>query len=1042
MLKSSTALNSGASFARISFGRTTVAGAIVLASLALAPSASAQNECGIPDSDTVTCSPDDNPYANGITYLTADELTIILEDGVVVDTSAGFNSGLLLLGGDEELTVNGATNTSITAGQFGFAVLAATNAGDLTLNLDQVSGILSGINASSASGTVTVNANDVTTSGDRATGISASGNSGDVFIDVGTVTTTGANSGGIVANTAGDITINFDSVTSTGTGVSATGGSNSVVSVNGGDVTTSGDNAAGILARGNFAIGSTGSINVAADNVSTEGTAADGINVESRFSTATVDAGTVNTTGDNARGIVAIGGAEANIAFDSVTTSGNGATGILVPSGSLFVRPTAIADISGGNVSTNGDDAIGIAVAAGTTATVDVDMISTTGNGSTGLSVAPGTGGLFGTADTPSATLLVGSVSTTGDNAAGIDASVTDDLFVTVGSVSTSGDTSSALLATTTGGNVTATVDGAVLATGANSDGLVVNSGGNATVNIGNGGSFAVSQGDSIVMNSAGVSTLNNAGMIGNNAGGLAVLATGGPITINNSGTLSSDIVLTSGADRINNSGTFLVGVNPDFGTGADVFNNSGLIRVGSGAAVMASPTFTGLESLTNSGTIDLRDGGAGDTLTLPGTYAGANGTLGLDVLLDGTTNLSDELIIGGLASGTTTVELNRLGDSAPLFNPGTILVRAATGSEADAFDLAGGSLDAGFVRYEVQYDPANGTYALTGAPSDAAFRTLNYAEGVRSIWLKSADVISAQLRARRDTLWAQGDSTPSGRLWMQMHGSVEQRESQRDFNAFGQSRNVDIGYEQDYFGGQLGLDIAGGSGERGGFAAGITAGYINSSLNFAGSTDRMRFDVVNGGAYASYSAGNFFVNALGKYDYYWADAQAGNLGFQQDFNGGVYGARGEAGFRFGSDSFFVEPAASISYVKNDLDDLTPAGTTVSFDDDDGLRGRAGARIGGQFDVGASKMAVYAGANYVHEFKGQDNVTFTSGGQTLSFANDRLRDYGEATLGLTIAQSEAVSGFIEGNYIRSFNKDAGNLGIEGAGGRAGIRVKF
>ncbi len=1008
----------------------------MLASLALAPTASAQNECGNPDSGTVTCSPDDNPYASGITYVPADELTIILEDGVVVDTSAGFNNGLLLLGGDEALTVNGATNTSITAGQFGVAVLAATNAGDLTLNLDQVTGILAGIDASSVSAAITVNANNVTTSGDLATGISATGGSGNVSIDAGTVTTIGANSGGILAATDGDITLDFDSVTSTGIGVSAAGGSDSIVSVNGGDVTTSGDNATGILARGNFAIGSTGSVDVTADNVSTEGTAADGISVESRFSTATVDAGTVITTGDDARGIVAIGGTEANIAFDSVTTSGNGATGIIVPAGSLLVSPTASADISGGTVSTSGDDAIGISVAAGTAATVDVDAISTTGNGSTGLSIPAGT------ADTPSATLLVGAVSTSGDNAAGIDATVIDDLFVTVGSVSTSGDTSSAILATTTAGNVTATVNDAVLATGTNSDGLVVNSGADATVNIGNGGSFAVSQGNSIVMNSAGVSTLNNAGTIGNNAGGLALLATGGPITINNSGSLSSDIVLTSGADRINNSGTFEVGVNPDFGAGVDLFNNMGLIRVGNGPAVMASPTFTGLESLINSGTIDLRDGGAGDTLTLPGTYVGANGTLGLDVLLNGTTSLSDQLIIGGLASGTTTVALNQLGDSPPLFNPGTILVRAATGSDANAFDLAGGSLDAGFVRYEVQYDPANGTFALTGAPSDAAFRTLNYAEGVRSIWLKSADAISAQLRARRDTLWAQGGSAPSGRLWMQIHGSVETREGQRDFNAFGQSRNVNTGYEQDYFGGQLGLDIAGGSGERGGFAAGITAGYLNSSMNFAGSTDRMRFDVVNGGVYASYSAGNFFANALGKYDYYWADAQAGNLGFQQDFNGGVYGARGEVGFRFGSDSFFVEPAASISYVKNDLDDLTPAGANVSFDEDDGLRGRAGGRIGGQFDVGAAKMAVYVGANYVHEFKGEDNVTFTSGGQTLSFANDRLRDYGEATLGITIAQSEAISGFIEGNYIRSFNKDAGNLGIDGAGGRAGIRIKF
>ncbi len=58
------------------------------------------------------------------------------------------------------------------------------------------------------------------------------------------------------------------------------------------------------------------------------------------------------------------------------------------------------------------------------------------------------------------------------------------------------------------------------------------------------------------------------------------------------------------------------------------------------------------------------------------------------------------------------------------------------------------------------------------------------------------------------------------------------------DFNTFGQSRITDTGYQQDYFGGQIGLDIAGGSGERGGFAAGLTGGYISSSQNFPDSLD------------------------------------------------------------------------------------------------------------------------------------------------------------------------------------------------------------
>ena len=87
-------------------------------------------------------------------------------------------------------------------------------------------------------------------------------------------------------------------------------------------------------------------------------------------------------------------------------------------------------------------------------------------------------------------------------------------------------------------------------------------------------------------------------------------------------------------------------------------------------------------------------------------------------------------------------------------------------------------------------------------------------------------------------------------------------------------------------------------------------------------------------------------------------------------------------------------------------------------------------------------MAVYAGANYIHEFKGQDNVTFTGGGQNLAFTNNRLRDYGEAIFGVTMAQSQGISGFIEGNYIRTFSSPDSNRGIQGAGGRAGIRFKF
>lgn len=1014
--------------------------------LAMPSAAWAQEECGAAPATpgTVTCAPAGNPYPNGVTYIVPPaDLTIVLQDGVRIDTSNGLDLGLLVVG-DSAFTVEGGTNTIITSDSFG--ALISNNVNPISVTLDQI--ITTGTNsfgliASSSEGAITLSTNAITTNGDNASGVSASTDTSAITIRSGSITTGGVNAVGIDANSDGgylDITSGTVRTTDVGgggffggaVGILAQTGGIGTVTVNSANISTAGTDAFGIRAQSD-----TGALSVTSAVINTTGFNADGINV-STAGNATINGGAITTTGANADGIVASAVTGATIAFTSIETSGANANGVLVPAGVQFFGPraTATVAVNGGSISTIGATSDGIRAIAGTgTSTVNVTgNITTQGDNSRGI---------FATGPTGVSVTNTGTISTSGMGSNGVDASSTvGPVNVTVNNVRTTGDGSQAVVVNSTSGDATATVNGELRTTGITADVLTVSSGGNSVVNVGADGSFIATQGNSIVLNSVGTSTLNNAGTIANNANGFALIVTGGPVTINNSGNLSSDIMLTDGADRINNSGTLTVGVNPDFGAGTDSFVNSGLILVGAGAGAAVSPTFTGLENLNNSGTIDLRNGRAGDTLTLPGAYTGANGTLGLDITL-GATPVADQLIVAGSATGTTTIQLNPLAGSQPMFNSGTVLVRAATTSDANAFDLAGGSVSSGFVRLEVVFNPATGTYSLTGAPSDSAFRTLNFNEGVRSLWLKSADAVAGQLRARRDALWTQGGGDVAGRFWMQMHGSVETRGGSRDFNTFGQSRQTTTGYQQDYFGGQLGFDVSGASGERGGFAFGVTGGYINSSMNFAGSADRLRFDVVNGGVYGSFTSGNVFINALGKYDYYWANSTMPTARFQDDINGGVYGARAEAGVRVGSDSFFIEPAASISYVRSDFDDLALNGTTIGFDDDDGLRGRAGGRIGGTFAVGGgAEAAFYVGGNYVHEFKGRDRVVFTSGGQTLGFTNTRLRDYGEATLGVTIAQSQGISGFIEGNYIRSFSDRNGIRGIDGAGGRAGIRVRF
>jgi len=150
---------------------------------------------------------------------------------------------------------------------------------------------------------------------------------------------------------------------------------------------------------------------------------------------------------------------------------------------------------------------------------------------------------------------------------------------------------------------------------------------------------------------------------------------------------------------------------------------------------------------------------------------------------------------------------------------------------------------------------------------------------------------------------------------------------------------------------------------------------------------------------------------------------------------GSIYGAKAEIGYRFGT-TLFIEPAASLSYTHADIGDFTVASGAFDFDAQDGVRGKGGARIGYTMSAGPAKLSFYGGGNYVHEFKGEDRVSFISGGQTVTFANTRMGDYGEGTLGLNIGSDHGkISGFFEARYANGGD-------YEGYGGRAGARFRF
>jgi hypothetical protein len=338
-------------------------------------------------------------------------------------------------------------------------------------------------------------------------------------------------------------------------------------------------------------------------------------------------------------------------------------------------------------------------------------------------------------------------------------------------------------------------------------------------------------------------------------------------------------------------------------------------------------------------------------------------------------------------------------------------------------------------VQYGLVYNPTAFTYSLVATPGIGVYETSLFGESVRNLWLQSADAWSGHMRELRDSVAANGAEGSGGRFWLQMLGQVDERQNHRSFSNFGMTNAYNLGYKQDYFGGQAGLDFGGPAGGNGAFAFGATFGYLNSTVNFAGSADRINFNNVNGGLYASFTSGVVFVNLLGKYDHFWGDNRSTSGRYQSDLDGSVYGGKAEVGFRLGN-TVFIEPSASVSYTHTDFDDYRVASGSFGFDGQDGIRGKAGARIGYTTDIGAARATFYAGGNYVHDFQGRDNVTFVSGGQTVRFTNGLMDDFGEGTLGLNIGSASGpVSGFFEARYANGGD-------FEGYGGRGGLRIRF
>ncbi|GMN03346.1 hypothetical protein [Erythrobacter sp. MTPC3] len=525
------------------------------------------------------------------------------------------------------------------------------------------------------------------------------------------------------------------------------------------------------------------------------------------------------------------------------------------------------------------------------------------------------------------------------------------------------------------------------------------------------------------VSTEGGAVSVANSGLL--SGGTNAFIASGantGPITLTNTGTILDPVQFASGDDSFTNSGTFQVRDTSDFGAGTDMFDN----LAGGTLAAPAIASLIGVETLSNAGLITLVNEDAAGSLTVSGDFIGNDGQLAIDIDFAGT---SDKLIIGGAATGTTTIFLNDVSSAAGI-GSGIVLVDAAGGSEEGAFELANQSLNfTPFVALDLAFDAANNDFLISRRFTSSVAEGAKLAEGAQSLWYRSTD---AWTQHQASTRFDDENASP---LWLTFYGNVASREDDTMGTGLMLPAANDLDYEQDFFGFQAGYDLASQAGD--GFAAGITAGYLSSNIRFASRGNSARFDVFNIGLSASYSSGGFYADGLIKYDTIsgnLSDPRAG--GFDGDADGDALGVHAQLGYRFGDDGFFIEPQFNLDYQATNLDDIVIEDTRFDFGNIDGLRGIAGLRIGGQSErSNGTGIGYYLGASAVHEFQDGPPVRFSFGSDEIALSNNKIGTYGRIEAGMTLFGTGPLSGFIEahGDISSSYTS---------YGGQAGVRIKF
>lgn len=457
--------------------------------------------------------------------------------------------------------------------------------------------------------------------------------------------------------------------------------------------------------------------------------------------------------------------------------------------------------------------------------------------------------------------------------------------------------------------------------------------------------------------------------------------------------------------------------------------------------------------SLVNQGTVNLRGGDVGSTLTVNGDYVGMNGVLKI-AAQQHSPGIADRLVInGGTATGKTllNIDVSQLGEQTE--GDGIAVVEAINGATTtaqttkDAFTIGADFLEAGAWQYRLFAGNSQGL-------GEDWFLRAEYRPEVPTIVPIASTVRQADLAVLGTLHLRVGDEQPydaktpedqEPRFWARYivqsnHQSFnDPTGSQADSRMNGMQIGFDLYNDSAWRAGLYTTILDTDSSIEGENAGGYgTSGY-NSMLS------------VYLGAYATWTGDNgFYVDNVLQYGNHNIDLKMAQSQKTYSPDGNSYIASVETGkpFQIGDSNWQIEPQAQLIWQHSDFDSVTLDGaaqTRASIAADDAVIGRLGLRLAADYDTNHGKVKPYVRVNLWQELSnGSDTATFentTNNAGKTAINADQQYSSTEVAVGTTWAVSNDVQAYTE--VGKSFQNGGSKSQIENdISASLGMKIRF